>query len=272
MLLGTLLATFACVAACGPKVDVKKSDTRLDIAKELLRSGKLTQLKEAELEARKALAYNPDSADAFRVLGLIDYLRAVRNVQVLEVDDCLTGVDAEALREELDRHLLDAEEDLAAAVKRDPEFADAWANRGQIALRLGEHDKSIEYLERALAARQRLSDISLARADLGWAYFHAGNQPVAAMHLRQGLQFNRHACIANYRLGRVYFARKEWEKALQQFQDVAEDGSCGMQEAHLYRLKTMLALKQTQGIDAVREQCMRVWPKSCVARECSSLE
>ena len=260
----------AAVSCGGPTVDNKRANTRLDIAKEYLSKGRLTRLKEAEIEARKALRYNPKSADAYNVLGLIDYMMAVGNVQLLEVEDCLTGVDSEALRDELDQHLLDAGKDLAEAVRLDAEFADAWANRGQVALRLGENDKAIDYLDRALLVRQRLSQIALVRADLGWAHFHNDNHAEAAKHLRQALQFAPKHCIGNYRLGRVYFTRNEFPKALERFDVVTSDLGCAMQEAHLYKLKTMLAMKHTDGYDEVRQSCLKVWPNSCIARECTT--
>jgi uncharacterized protein HemY len=78
-------------------------------------------------------------------------------------------------------------------------------------------------------------------------------------------------CVANYRLGRVYFGRKEWEKALQQFQAVAQDPTCRMQEAHLYHLKTMVQLRHTSELGTAMEQCVSLAPKSCVARECAAL-
>ena len=87
---------FALLAGCpGPnKVDRKKSLARLDLAKDFLSKG---QLDAAENEANKALGYDSKSAEGKYLLGMVDYLRAVRVFQLLEVEDCLTGVDAEAL-------------------------------------------------------------------------------------------------------------------------------------------------------------------------------
>ena len=75
----------------------------------------------------------------------------------------------------------------------------------------------------------------------------------------------------NYAIGRVYFGRKEWEKALQQFQAVAHDPTCRMQEAHLYKLKTMVQLQHTTDLAPAMEQCVRLASKSCVARECAAM-
>ena len=246
----------------------KKSHTRLDLAKDLLLKGNIDQ---AEHEATEALGYNPKNEEAYNLLGLVDFIRAVNNVRLLEQEDCLTGIDAEALRSEVDRSLVDAAKDLERATGLAPDYGEAWANRGVVAMQLREYDEAIQFLSTALAHRPRLDQIGLTRANLGWAQFQDGNDVQAAKELRQALQFSRGMCVANYRLGRVYFGRKEWEKALQQFQAVVQDASCRMQEAHLYHLKTMVRLQQSTELPTALEKCILLAPKSCVARECSAL-
>jgi Tfp pilus assembly protein PilF len=262
------LTLVGCGASTPAASDNKRSNTRLDLAKDYLARG---QLEASEGEARKALDFDGDNVEAYNVLGLVDYLRAVRNVNLLEVEDCLTGVDAEALRQEMDEHLGRADKQFARAVEVDPEYGEAWANRGIVAFHLDQYADAARYLALALTHPQRLGNIGLVRAWLGWTYFHEKDHVRAAKELRQAEQFNRGMCVAKYRLGRVYFARKEWNKALEQFQAVSADGSCPMQEAQLYLLKTYKALGANDSLTGVQKRCIEIAPKSCVAAQCRSL-
>ncbi len=267
--LGLVLAVL--MPGCGgasTAADTKRSGTRLELAKDYLGRG---QLEAAEGEARKALEYDADNAEAFNVLGLVEYLRAVSNINLLEVEDCLTGVDAEGLRQEMDQFLTRADRYFARAIELDEEYGDAWANRGLVASHLDQYGAAVRYLGRALAHPQRLVNVGLVRAHLGWAYFHQRDHARAAKELRQAEQFNRGMCVAKYRLGRVYFARREWNKALEQFQAVSADGSCPMQEAQLYLLKTYEALGMGEGVSGTQKRCVEMAPRSCVAAQCRSL-
>jgi len=248
--------------------DPKRSTTRLELAKDYLGRA---QLEAAEGEARKALEFEGDNVEAYNVLGLVEYVRAVRNFNLLEVEDCLTGVDAEALRQEMDDYLFRADRQFARAVEIDPDYGEAWANRGLVATHLEQFGEAVHYLGLALAHPQRLSNIGLVRAHLGWAYFHQSDNTRAAKELRQAEQFNRGMCVAKYRLGRVYFVRKEWNKALEQFKAIAADRSCPMQEAQLYLLKTYGALGMNDERSGVLRRCVEMAPKSCVAAECRAL-
>jgi Tfp pilus assembly protein PilF len=274
---GKLAAVALCLflaglaAGCGgagTATDTKRSGTRLELAKDYLGRG---QLEAAQTEARKALDYDGDNAEAFVVLGLIDYLRAVSNINLLEVEDCLTGVDAEALRLEMDQFLARADRSFAGALELDQEYGEAWANRGLIAFHLGQYAAAVRHFIRALSHPARLVNVGLVRAHLGWAYFHQRDHARAAKELRQAEQFNRGMCVAKYRLGRVYFARREWNKALEQFQAVAADDSCPMQEAQLYLLKTYQALGMRDRVSGTQKRCVEMAPRSCVAAQCRSL-
>lgn len=256
----------ALAVACGSQVvDERKAHNRVELAKDLLRQ---RQLDAAELEARKALGYEPDNAEAHDLLGLVDLLQALNNLRLLEIDDCLTGVDAEGLRRELDEHLLAADAHFETATEVAPSFAEAHSNRGNAALQLEDYERAVELFTAALAVPHRLLDIGLTRAHLGWAYFKLGDHPRAAKELRQALQFSPQMCVAKYRLGRVYFAREEWNKALEQFRAVASDSACPMQEAHLYLSKTHRQLGDAESSAEAASTCGRLAPASCVAAEC----
>jgi Tfp pilus assembly protein PilF len=245
--------------------DAKRSQTRLDLAKDFLSKH---QLEAAEAEANKAIAYQKGNDEAFNVRGLIYYLRALDVQRLLEIDACLTGVDAEALRDDLEQQLSRADDDFKRATELAPDYGEAWSNRGAVANLLGEPERAVELLGKALESPARLVNPGLTRAHLGWAYFHKNDHVRAAKELRQAAQFQPGMCVPTYRLGRVYFAREEWEKAAEQFQDVSEQPACGSQEASLFLMLTRLKQGLSDEAAAARAACLSLSPRSCVAARC----
>jgi Tfp pilus assembly protein PilF len=245
--------------------DAKRSQTRLDLAKDFLSKH---QLEAAEAEVEKAIAFQKGNDEAYNVRGLIYYLRALDVQRLLEIDACLTGVDAEALRDDLEQQLGRADADFARATELAPDYGEAWSNRGAIANLLGEHDRAAELLTKALESPARLVNPGLTRAHLGWAYFHKADHVRAAKELRQAAQFQPGMCVPTYRLGRVYFAREEWEKAAEQFQDVSEQPACGSQEASLFLMLTRLKQGLSDEAAVARTACLALSPRSCVAARC----
>lgn len=248
-----------------PEADITKSEKRLAIAKDFLAK---RQLEAAESETNRALSLNPNNEEAFNTRGLIWMVRAYETKRTLEIDSCLTGIDAEATHQDLEKFLAKADEDFAHAVKLTPDYGEAWSNRGVVYYLLEEYDRSAEFLTKALENPFRLIDPGLTRANLGWALFHQNKLVEAAKELRQVKQFAPEMCLATYRLGRVYFARKEWEKAAELFETVSNDPSCGSQEASLYLMQTRLQQGLTDDARTARDACLARSPQSCIASQC----
>jgi tetratricopeptide (TPR) repeat protein len=245
--------------------DVAKSATRLDLAKDFLRKH---QLEAADTECNRALAFNPANDEAYNTRGLIAMIHALDTQRTLEVDGCLTGVDAEITQRDLDRFLHKAEADFAAAARISPEYGEAWSNRGVVHNLLEDYAPAAEYLTEALSNPMRLDSPGLTRAHLGWALFHEARYVDAANQLRQAVQFQPNMCVATYRLARVYFAREEWEKAAELFQTTSDDPSCGSQEASLYLMKTRMQQGLVEDARRARDACLKLSPKSCIASRC----
>lgn len=263
-----LLSGLVALASGCPKArDPEKSDTRLELAKDFLRKG---QLEAAEQEGRKALGFDGKNANAYNLLGLVDFVRALNNFRDREVDQCLTGVDRDATLVDFERYLKNADELFKKAIKIDSEYGEAYANRGAVAIQLEEYDRAVDLFEKALGFPARLTNAALTRSNLGWAQFHRGDLVAAAKELRQSLQFQPGMCVSTYRLGRVYFARKEWQKALEEFQAVTANAACPLQEAHLYLVMTYQAMG-TPASQQTAERCAALAPKSCIAARCRSL-
>jgi Tfp pilus assembly protein PilF len=262
-----LLAILSAGACLGKSLeqDTAKSATRLDLAKDFLRKH---QLDAAETESNRSLAYNPKNDEAYNLRGLVAMLQAIDTQRTLEIDSCLTGVDAEATRGDLDKHLNKAEHDFEHATDMNPEYGEAWSNRGVVRNLLEDYAAAAKFFQRALENPMRLDSPGLTRAHLGWALFHQGKFPEAAKELRQAIQFQPNMCVASYRLARVYFARQEWEKAAELFQTVSDDPQCGSQEASLFLMKTRMQQGLVDDARHARDACLKISPRSCIAAQC----
>ena len=260
------IAALTALAGCpAPQGDAKKSSSRLELAKDFLTKHELDA---ADAEANRSLAFLSTNDEALNVRGLVNLVRALDAQRLLEVDGCLTGVDAEALSQEIDGDLAKASVDFEHAAKISPEYGEAWSNRGVVANLTGAYQDATVSFEKALENPQRLENPGLTRADLGWSYFHLNDYVRAAKELRQSIQFQPGMCVATYRLGRVYFAREEWDKAAELFQSVSEQTSCGSQEASFYLMKTRLQQGLPDDARKAKLACLQLSPKSCIAAQC----
>jgi Tfp pilus assembly protein PilF len=264
VLVSLLLAAAGCGAAA-MEHNAAKASTRLDLAKDFLRKH---QLEAAHAESNRSLKLNPNSEEALLVRGLVSVVEAIDAQRTLEIETCLTGVDAEATRGELDRFLMKADKDFAKATDLNPEYGEAWSNRGVVKMLLEDFGSAEKFFLHALENPMRLDSPGLTRSHLGWSLFHQNKLPEAAKELRQAMQFQPKMCVATYRLARVYFAREEWEKAAELFQTVSEDPSCGSQEAAFYLMKTRMLQGLVDDARHARDACLKISPRSCIAAQC----
>jgi Tfp pilus assembly protein PilF len=245
--------------------DKKAALDRLAICKEFLVKH---QLEGADTECTKAIKYDPDLDEAWVVRGLISFTHAVEAHSSLEIDGCLTGVDAEATHVDLDKALQKADDDFAHAATHAPDYGEAWSNRGSVHSLQEDYGVAVEYFTKALDYPARLISPGLTRANLGWALFHQNKLVEAAKELRQALQFQPNMCVATYRLARVYFARQEWEKAAELFDKASTDATCASQEASYFLMKTRLQQGLADDARIARDACLKISPRSCVSSQC----
>lgn len=255
------------LAGCGARLEqsAEKSAKRLDIAKDFLRKN---ELEAAEAECNKAIAYNPNNDEAYVVRGLVAMVRAYETQRSMEIESCLTGLDLEATDRDLQIFLAKADVDFEQAALVTPDYGEAWANRGVVHNLMADFDTASDYLGTALENPMRLLNPSLTRAHLGWSLFHQDKLVDAAKELRTAIQFQPKMCVATYRLGRVYFAREEWEKAAELFQTASDDPSCGSQEASYYLMKTRMQQGLVSEAKSARGACLKISPNSCIATKC----
>jgi Tfp pilus assembly protein PilF len=255
------------LAGCGQHIERsnEKSAKRLDIAKDFLRKN---ELEAAEAEANKAISYNPQNDEAYVVRGLVHMIRAYEMKRSMEIESCLTGVDAEASDRDLQTFLSKADVDFEQAAAVTPDYGEAWANRGVVHNLQMDYGPAAQYLSKALENPMRLMNPSLTRAHLGWSLFNQSKYVEAAKELRTAIQFQPKMCVATYRLARVYFAREEWEKAAELFQTASEDPSCGSQEASYYLMKTRMQQGLVSEAKNARNACVKLSATSCIATKC----
>jgi type IV pilus assembly protein PilF len=267
-----ILAIASTGAHCsGTTRDVRRAETRNDIAKNLLTSNP-PNLTGAEVEVKKALGYDPQNEEAYLIWGSIEAMRARQNLALVERSDCLSGVDAEALRGQADASMRQAEAHWKKATSLASDYGEAWQNLGAVAIYFQDWDKAAEYEEKALANLARLPSETTARANLGWARFKQRNYVEAAANLLQAAQGSQYACLASYRLAEVYFAREEFEDALDRLRPVLENPKLcpPVQEAQHLGGQVFLKLHDRDSATTAFEQCIAMAPKSCQARACDT--
>lgn len=248
--------------------DVQKAQTRNDLAKDLLSKG---QLSAAETEVKKALAFDGRNEESYLVWGLIELRRAGDTLYLVERADCLDGADEEALRGEADAAMRRAEKHFARSTELAPDYGEAWQNRAAVALHFQDWDKAIELADKALANLARLNSEVAARINLGRAYLKKGEPVRAATALLQATSGPSYVCLGSYWLAEVYYARKEFEDALEKLRPVLDDPrycNPGIQEAQYLGGQVLLRLHDPDSASRAFNQCIAMSPKSCQAHEC----
>lgn len=260
------LATFATGVGCAPrsKRDADQSQIRYQLAADYLRGQRM----EAALdELRRALALDPDNADAYNLLGLISLQQGAEYVRQAEVMACLRGADGEAVRHDATAKFREADEHLRKAVALRPDFSEAWNNLAVAALQIGSYDQASH------AAQNALKDVTypspeLARANLGWALFHKKNLNAAWKALHEAVARAPGFCVGRYRLAKVHADRGQFEEAAEQIDAVVANPACPIQEAYLLAGLVHQHRHDAVGARALFDRCVALAPRACLAGEC----
>lgn len=262
-----MVALVAMLTACVKSAyDPERSRTRLELAQTRLAAGELDA---AETEATQAIRYDASNSDAYMVRGLTYFHRAQQATNLFEVQSCMRGDAAGALRDEQESYLQRAAKEFAKAVELDPKNAEAWSTRGIVANLQSDPELAKTFLVEALRNPSRLISPALTRAHLGWSYYLNKEFSLAKKELLQAVQQIPNMCVANYRLGRVHFDEQEFAEANERFISVIETKECAkLHEAYLYLMQS----QRQQGLIAdaaiTRDACTAMAPKSCIALQC----
>ncbi|HEX2658593.1 MAG TPA: tetratricopeptide repeat protein [Polyangia bacterium] len=218
-------------------------------------------------ELRRALALNPDNADAYNLLGLVSLSQGAEYVRQVETMACLRGADAESLRRDAVTKFKAAEEQLRKATALKGDFSEAWNNLAVAALQLENYDEASSAAENALKNATYASP-ELARANLGWAHFHKKNLNDAWKALHESVARAPGFCVGRYRLAKVYVERGQYDEAAEEIDAVVANPACPIQEAFL--LAGLVHQHRSDGAGATKlfDRCVAIAPRACLAAEC----
>ena len=143
-------------------------------------------LREANAAADRALALDPDAARAHQVKGFI--LRAERRIP-------------------------EAAHEFEIAIARDPNFAQAYDDLGAAQYRLGEPEKAIPLLEKALRLSPRDADVPFVEWHLGLAHLFQHHYDLAVEHFLRARAANSKLGWLAYNLAAAYELKGDEEIA-----------------------------------------------------------
>jgi type IV pilus assembly protein PilF len=266
--LGQLLLLGALAGGCGPAVkqmDPEASEKRFLLGADYFQKGLVGPALE---ELLKAVELNPRNPDAHNLLGLIFLRKAAESEELSMRAQCLKGEELRLEKDSMDGQFKKAEEQFKTAVDIKPAFSEALNNLAVVAIHFGRYDEAISLEEKALANIIYREPFA-AQGNLGLAYLNKSDLARAGQALRQALFEQPAFCVGRYRLAKVYYEAKEYERAADELEKVTGDKSCPSQEA--YQLAGMVALRRQdrQKAGQMFERCVQLAPKSCLARECT---
>jgi Tfp pilus assembly protein PilF len=263
---------------CPAPRDMQRSQTHVDLAKDLLGKGQDTA---AETEVKKAITFDAHNEEAFLVFGLVYLVRAAHTENLVERENCLSGAEAEGLRKDSDEFMRTAAKHFERATQLAPDYGEAWMDRAVVAMHFRDWDQAIDLLERSLANAARLQSEALARTNLGWALHNKQNSARATTELLQAEQLTPNLCLAHFRLARVLYDRDRFEEAaaeLAPFQSatpaegapVAAPACAAVLEALYLGGQARLRNHEIQAAVPWFMQCVEAAPRSCVAKQCET--
>jgi type IV pilus assembly protein PilF len=250
--------------ATRPRRDPDQSFIRYQLGVEYFKSQRLEAAVE---ELEKALGADPENADAHNMLGLIALRQGHDYVAQGETNDCLSGRDAELVRQDATRRFKEAEQHFRRAITFRPEFAGAWNNLAVAAIQLEEWPAAVTAASQALKD-STYTEPEFARANLGWAYLQLKETQRAWKELHEAVSRAPRFCVARYRLAKVYFERGDMEQAAENIDPVVEDARCPIQEAFMLGGLVQQRRKSRDRARALFNRCADLAPRSCAAAQC----
>ncbi|HEY0708403.1 MAG TPA: tetratricopeptide repeat protein [Polyangia bacterium] len=264
-----VVLTTAAAAGCASKAkrDPDQSYVRYQLGVEYFQGRRIEAAVE---ELEKALAADPENADAHNMLGIIALKQGHDYVEQGEVTSCLRGRDGDLVRQDAVAKFRQAEKHLRAAVGFRNEFPDAWNNLAVAALALSDWPTAIQ------AAKQALKDSTyaapeVARANLGWAYLQQRDLQNAWKELHEAVSRAPRFCVGRYRLGKVFFERGDMDQAAETLALMLDDPRCPIQDAYLLGGMVYEKRGDRDRARALFAKCSALAPRSCTSLQCQRL-
>lgn len=152
------------------------------------------------------------------------------------------------------------------------ERAEAQNSLGVLLIHKKQYAEAIEHLK-AASSEVLNREPWLAMGNLGWAYNEMGEYDKAIEILRRALFDQPLFCVGKYRLGEAYYKKGEYEKAEVNLNGAVsvKEGNCdSMQEAHQMLGMTYLRLGREDEARQSFERCCELDPASDIGVECAS--
>jgi tetratricopeptide (TPR) repeat protein len=196
-----------------------------------------------------------------------------KTIEETEILQCVQGGEASEFRRETDKWMrLSLKHFLRVMVLRKERDSATSLNLSTLYLHFKEYAKAESY------ARRALEDITyptphLARNNIGRAQFEQGKHLGALKNLKHAVFSQRRFCPGFYWLGRVQWALNNYQEAIEGFKKslecCREEKVAPILEAHYYLGLAYLKIGQHANATPALEQCVKLAPKSCVARQCA---
>ena len=254
----------AACASSKPKRDPDQSYVRYQLGVEYFQGRRIEAAVE---ELEKALAVDPENADAHNMLGIIALKQGHDYIEQGETTSCLRGRDGDLVRQDAVAKFRQAEKHLRAAVTFRAEFPAAWNNLAVAALALNDWATAVQAARRALKD-STYGEPEVARANLGWAFLQQKDLQNAWKELHEAVSRAPRFCVARYRLAKVFFERADMDQAAETLALMLDDPRCPIQDAYL--LGGMIFEKRGDR-DRARTlfgKCTTLAPRSCTAVQC----
>lgn len=227
--------------------------------------------RQAKVELLTALDLDDTNQRANYLLGVLFFVEGVHAANYIDRSQCLRGTAAEEQRRTVNQRLRDARKYLAKAVElaeqQKQKQSEALNYLANIEIHFERYDEAIRLCTTALS-NILYSEQHLALGNRGWARFKKGDLQGAGRDLRQALYHRPNACLAHFRLAKVYFALKQHAKVIDQLAGKQGSKDCPIQES--FKLLGLAYLKRGQPERARKElsRCVAMNPRSCVSQEC----
>lgn len=224
-------------------------------------------------ELRKAVKADDENREAQFLLGLLYLYKGQKVIEETELLQCVTGGEGSEFRRETDQWMrLSLKHFQRVMVLRKDRDSATALNLSTVYLHFKEYAKAESF------ARRALEDIAyptphLARNNIGRAQFEQGHFLRALKNLKHAVFSQRRFCPGYYWLGRVEWALNKYQEAIEAFKKslecCQEEKVAPIQEAQLYLGLAYLKVGQHANATPALEQCVKLAPRSCVARQCA---
>jgi Tfp pilus assembly protein PilF len=168
--------------------------------------------------------------------------------------------------------LPEAERYARLALKLKSDFREARNTLGVVLIHEKHYDEAVSVLE-PLANDILYSKPEFAWGNLGWAYLQLGNADKAIDALKRAVGLQPDFCVGSYRLGLAYEKKGDYRAARDAISRALETDhpECkGLQDAFASRARLNLRLGDRDGARVDLEQCRKLGADTPAGRDCNA--